>query len=119
MIAHQDFHGLVSAADPAHPDEILHLYLTGLGAVTPAVATGQPTPLAPLSLINGPMYVFWAGQLPINFPMSPTVLFAGLAPGLVGLEQIDLQVPHEAPGQLGVSIQVGVGGTSATFPVAR
>ena len=119
VIAHQDFHGLVSAADPAHPDEILHLYLTGMGAVTPSVGTGQPAPLAPLSFLSGQLYVFWAGQLPINFPMSPTVLFAGLAPGLVGLDQMDVQVPHEAPAQLGVSIQVGSAGTSATFPVAR
>jgi uncharacterized protein (TIGR03437 family) len=29
VIAHQDFHGLVTASDPAHPDEILHFYLTG------------------------------------------------------------------------------------------
>ena len=119
VIAHQDFHGLISQRDPAHPDEILHFYLTGLGAVTPSVNTGQPAPSAPLSMMAGPVYVFWQGELPINFPMSPKVFFAGLAPGLVGLEQIDLQVPHETPAQLGVSVQGSSGGsTAATFPVA-
>ncbi len=118
-IAHQDFHGLVSESDPAHPDEILHFYLTGLGAVTPGVGTGETAPLTPLSFMSGLVYVFWAGDLPINFPASAKVLFAGLAPGLVGLEQIDVQVPHEAPAQLGVTVQGSSGGnTGAGFPVA-
>jgi uncharacterized protein (TIGR03437 family) len=119
VIAHQDFHGLVSTSDPAHPDEILHFYLTGLGAVTPAVGTGQPAPLSPLSFMRDQVFVSWAGALPFNFPLGAKVLFAGLAPGLVGLEQLDVQVPHEAPSQLSVNIGNGLGvGTSATFPVA-
>ena len=119
VIAHQDFHGLVSTSDPAHPDEILHFYLTGLGAVTPAVGTGQPAPLAPLSFMRDQVFVSWAGALPFNFPLGAKVLFAGLAPGLVGLEQLDVQVPHEAPSQLSVNIGNGLGvGTSAAFPVA-
>lgn len=119
LIAHQDFHGLVSPADPAHPDEILHLYLTGMGAVTPAAVTGAPAPTASLSTVVGPVFVFWAGELPINFPAGPTVLFAGLAPGIVGLEQVDIQVPHQVPAQLSVTIQSGSAGAFATFPVAR
>ena len=119
VIAHQDFHGLVYTSDPAHPDEILHFYLTGLGAVTPAVGTGQPAPLAPLSFMRDQVFVSWAGALPFNFPLGAKVLFAGLAPGLVGLEQLDVQVPHEAPSQLSVNIGNGLGvGTSAAFPVA-
>jgi uncharacterized protein (TIGR03437 family) len=119
VIAHQDFRGLVSAADPAHPDEILHLYLTGMGAVTPAVGTGQPAPLAPLSFLRDQVFVSWAGALPFNFPLGAKVLFAGLAPGLVGLEQLDVQVPHEAPAQLSVNIGNGLGGAaSAAFPIA-
>jgi uncharacterized protein (TIGR03437 family) len=119
VIAHQDFHGLVTTSDPAHPDEILHFYLTGMGAVTPAVGTGQPAPLAPLSFMRDQVFVSWAGALPFNFPLGAKVLFAGLAPGLVGLEQVDVQVPHEAPSQLSVNIGNGLGaGTSATFPVA-
>jgi uncharacterized protein (TIGR03437 family) len=118
VIAHQDFHGLVSSGDPAHPDEILHLYLTGMGPVTPPVATGEAAPISSLSTLPGPVYVSWGGDLPINFPIYAHVLFAGLAPGTVGLEQVDIQVPHEAPTQLGVSIQVVGSGTSIMFPVA-
>jgi len=69
--------------------------------------------------MSGPVHVFWAGDLPINFPVSAKVLFADLAPGLVGLEQINVQVPHEAPAQLGVSVQGSSGGNAAAeFPVA-
>src|SRR5262249_54910026 len=48
VIAHQDFHGLVSAADPALSGEVLHFYMTGLGPVSPPIRTGQVTPVNPL-----------------------------------------------------------------------
>ena len=117
-IAHQDFHGLVTGADPAHPDEILHLYVTGLGAVRPPVPTGSAAPSTPLAMMVDTIHVYWAGDLPWNFPITAPVLFAGLAPGTVGLEQIDVQVPHEVPAQLGVSVQANGGSNAyATIPV--
>jgi uncharacterized protein (TIGR03437 family) len=121
IIAHQDFHGLVSQNDPARPDEILHFYMTGLGAVTPPVATGEPSPSKPLSKIRDKLFAFWQGGSPIfNFPSSPKLLFAGLAPGLVGIEQVDVQVPHETPAQLELSIQSVTGGNAvADFPVSQ
>jgi hypothetical protein len=61
------------------------------------------------------VFVFWQGDLPINFPSSPKILFAGLAPGLVGIEQIE---PHITPFQLGVSVQLNDSGSAAAdFPV--
>jgi len=127
-IAHQDFHGLVSPSDPAHPDEFLHLFLTGMGPVTPQVGTGEAAPTSPLSTVVGPVYVSWEGDfLPFNFPITAEVIFAGLAPGTVGVEQVDVQVPHEVPAQLTVSVQSGSYASStatgttytiATFPVA-
>jgi uncharacterized protein (TIGR03437 family) len=83
------------------------------------VGTGQAAPLAPLSYLAGQLNVTWAGALPYNFPLGAKVLFTGLAPGMVGLEQVDVQVPHEAPAQLSMNIGYGSGaGTSAAFPVA-
>jgi len=90
VIAHQDFHGLVTTADPAVPGEILHFYMTGLGPVSPALGTGQTTP-------GNPHYVS-ATPLTCSFteltstPVTP--LFAGLAPGLLGIYQLDVQVPQ-------------------------
>jgi uncharacterized protein (TIGR03437 family) len=117
VIAHQDFHGLVSQSDPALADEIVHLFITGLGAVVPPVPTGQPAPSYPLSMMADPVHVFWQGTLPVNFAAIAKVLFAGLAPGLVGVEQIDVQVPHVAPTELGVSVSTTAGNAVATFAV--
>ena len=41
-VVHQDFHGLVTPADPALPGEYVHVYMTGLGDVQPRPATGSP-----------------------------------------------------------------------------
>jgi uncharacterized protein (TIGR03437 family) len=118
-IAHEDFRGLVSDRDPARPDEVLHLFLTGLGPVTPVVATGQASPADPLSRLAVPIHVFWQGSLPTNFPVAVDVLFAGMAPGLVGLQQVDLRVPHVAPTQLGVGVSTTGSGTAAYFSVSQ
>ncbi len=116
-VVHQDFRGLVTDTDPASPGEILHFYLTGLGAVAPAVKTGQPAPSSPLSYITERVFSFWQGSLLLSPPPSgPEVLFAGLAPGMVGIYQVDMQMPEFAPpGELTVSIQVGNSSAAATF----
>ena len=117
VIAHGDFNGLVTEEDPARPGEVLHFYLTGLGRVVPPVETGEPAPAAPLSLVAERLFVFWAGTLPPNLA-HPQVLFAGLAPGMVGIYQVSLAVPDNFPfPELGLSVQVGNRGTFATFPV--
>lgn len=48
IVAHQDFHGVVTRADPAAPGEIVHAYMTGLGQVQPSPTTGS----APTALSN-------------------------------------------------------------------
>ena len=80
VIAHQDFHGLVTVADPAVPGEVLHFYTTGLGPVSPTIATGQPTPVNSLFVVSTPpscSFTWRATATPV------TLLFAGLAPGLL------------------------------------
>jgi minor extracellular serine protease Vpr len=109
LIAHQDFRGLVTRDDPARPGEIVHLYMTGLGPVTPA---------SPLSHVSGQLVAFWQGGLPTNMP-RPEVLFAGLAPGFLGVYQVDVRVPQISPTVLGISVQVGNSGTAAEFPVSQ
>jgi uncharacterized protein (TIGR03437 family) len=92
---HQDFSGPVSLKSPARPGEILHLYATGLGAVTPPVGDGQPGPLDPLSTMESPVSVTWCAET--FTPETTGALFAGLAPGLVGIEQVDVRVPDSLP----------------------
>jgi uncharacterized protein (TIGR03437 family) len=77
---------LVPAAAPAAPGEYLVIYSSGLGATDIPVPSGTASPLNPLANVADPPVVTLNGN-PIN------VLFAGLAPGLVGLFQINIQVP--------------------------
>jgi uncharacterized protein (TIGR03437 family) len=94
---HHDFHLLVTSSDPALPGEIIHFYLTGLGPVTPSVATGERTPAsAPLHrVVYPPVFctVSNIGTTSTGFLNAP-VPFVGLAPGYIGLYQMDLQVPQ-------------------------
>jgi uncharacterized protein (TIGR03437 family) len=62
------------------------IYATGLGAVSPALANGQVPPNAPLSTT-----VSLVSAVVDGFPA--TVTFAGAAPQLVGVYQINLTIP--------------------------
>ena len=90
VVVHQGFDALVTPQNPAKPGEILHFYLTGLGAVTPPVATGQATPATELhNTVSQPGCSF--SDSPGDVPAG--VLFTGLAPRLIGIYQMDVMVP--------------------------
>ena len=90
VVVHQGFDALVTPQNPAKPGEILHFYLTGLGAVTPPVATGQATPATELhNTVSQPDCSF--SDSPGDVPAG--VLFTGLAPRLIGIYQMDVMVP--------------------------
>lgn len=81
-----DFGGLVTS-NP-RPGEVIVVYATGLGPVIGSVQTGQPAPLDRAFAIQG--------QFRCRFnPYSEyaETLFAGLAPGLIGIYQINLRLP--------------------------
>jgi len=85
---------LVDAANPAKAGDVVVVYCTGLGATNPAAKSGQaaPTPPAPLAKVTTPVTVTIGGQ-------PAAVQFAGLTPGLVGLYQVNVQIPSGvAPG---------------------
>jgi len=89
LAAHQDWSALVTPDSPAQPGEIIHLYFNGLGPVAPGVATGEASPAQPLARIIGSLRCqFWDGD-----GNDSRIWFAGLAPGLVGIYQVSLQVP--------------------------
>jgi uncharacterized protein (TIGR03437 family) len=85
---HSDFSSLVTDASPATPGEVLHLYMTGGGAVNPSVPTGVTNPTSPRSSVTTPFSVV-AGEEPVQ------VFFFGLAPGLIGVWQMDAAVPSD------------------------
>ncbi len=84
---HQGFTSLITPSSPARAGEIAILYATGLGPVIGAVQTGVASPVnvTPPSLTSS-MTCQVEG-------VSAPVLFAGLAPGLIGVYQVNLQVP--------------------------
>jgi uncharacterized protein (TIGR03437 family) len=90
---HQDFSGFITEASPAAPGEIVQFYFTGLGPVTPQAADGEPSPASPLSQLTTPppVSILYAGGGIHQQP--PQVLYAGLAPGLVGVYQLGIQLP--------------------------
>lgn len=80
----------VTANSPAKPGEVVVIYLTGMGATNPSVKSGQPAPTSePLARVTVPATVSLDGQ-------AATVQYAGLAPGFVGLYQVNFQVPKNA-----------------------
>jgi uncharacterized protein (TIGR03437 family) len=86
VITHADF-SLVTTQDPALPGETIIIFLTGLGAVDPPFADGAPGPSSPLSVVTDQ-------DLQVEFGREVgTILFAGAAPGFVGLYQINVTIP--------------------------
>jgi uncharacterized protein (TIGR03437 family) len=106
LVTHADG-SMVSAQSPAQGNEELVAYAVGLGATNPAATTGQtvtlPAPAQETFLLG---FDFLPNALPAKpvYPLNnvltiySTPQFAGLAPGYVGLYQINFLVPP--PGEI-------------------
>jgi uncharacterized protein (TIGR03437 family) len=88
------------------------MYLTGLGATNPAVADGVAAPgKAPFALIAGGLAIYVGGvQVPAN-----QIYYAGLAPTLAGLYQVNFTIPNVAAGNVGVAVQTNEGFTDMVY----
>jgi uncharacterized protein (TIGR03437 family) len=102
-ILHADF-SLVSGASPARAGEIVAIYATGLGALQSPVKTGDAAPNGPRPTASIPTVS--VGGLPA------VVSYSGLAPGFVGLYQVNVTIP--AGLQPGLQpVQINMGGTAS------
>jgi uncharacterized protein (TIGR03437 family) len=93
---HQDWSGPVSHQSPARPGEIIHFYGSGWGPVDGTVASGTPTPSDRLYRITNSCD--WRATGPdTGSPVYTNfdALFVGLAPGLVGVYQLDFRIPPD------------------------
>ena len=95
--------------DPAHParsGDALIIYTAGLGRIDALLDAAAASPGAPLASATSSVTVSIGGA-------DAPVLFAGLAPGFVGLYQINAFVPAAAPTGDAVPIFVTSGGQSS------
>jgi uncharacterized protein (TIGR03437 family) len=94
----------ITSSHPAQPGEYIALYVTGLGTVTPAIADGAVGPSSPFSVAD----LYGAGFLGVllndygpngsSTGILGTIQYAGLAPTLAGLYQLNVQVPASGLG---------------------
>jgi len=102
---HNQDWSFVNSGNPAKPEEYLILYATGLGPVTSPPSVGRP----------GGDNRQWGAINYTRQDISVTIggepakkVFAGLAPGFVGLYQINIQVPKILqPGNHAIVVQAG------------
>lgn len=99
-----------SSTNPAATGSLITLYGTGGGPTDVTVGTGQGAPLSPLAHLAGNVVVSING-------LAAEVKFAGLAPGYVGLLQVDVIVPDGA-GSGDVNIILSVNGVNSNTVVA-
>jgi hypothetical protein len=110
-ILHADDYWPVNASAPAEPGEFVLIYCTGLGFVSGA-QSGHASPANEVS-----------PRPSVSINSTPaTVAYAGLAPGMVGLYQINVQIP---PGLLPrssdvyasmIPVQIAAGSATSNIP---
>ncbi len=99
------------ASERARPGDILVVYGIGFGAVSPAVATAAAGPSAePLARLAAPVKAFFGPRTVFGDPPSSVPDYAGLAPQLVGVYQINVRIPDDAPRGDRVPLWMQVGG---------
>jgi uncharacterized protein (TIGR03437 family) len=90
----------VTPDNPVHPGEYVIGYAINLGPVTHTPATGDPAPFDPLAVPTAVPPVCsmmdsirWGATNQAPLEVAPP-LFVGLAPGKVGVYQVNFQVPQ-------------------------
>ena len=95
--------GAFPGSQPVARGDYLAIYCTGLGAVNNTPADGAPAPSSP------PLATTLATPGVTIGGVPAVVSYSGLAPGLVGLYQVNVQVPNNAPTGDAVNLAITVG----------
>ncbi len=99
---------LVTDSNPIQHGDTLVIYFTGCGQTTPIVGDGLPAPSNPFALTLITPTVQLGGQ---GLPM----MYSGLAPGQVGVCQINATVPRTVPTGLGLPLTITQGSSAQTL----
>ncbi|MBZ5611740.1 MAG: hypothetical protein LAP38_26065 [Acidobacteriia bacterium] len=94
---------IVSPSNPASRGSTLVMFLTGLGPVSPFLATGQPGPVPPATTFYQPIVVG------LNNGGVPA-MFSGAAPYFVGLDQVNFTIPSDASVGSSIPFSVSING---------
>jgi uncharacterized protein (TIGR03437 family) len=105
-ILNQDY-SLNTPDKPAARGSAVLIYATGQGAVAPPVADGQAASADPLSVTSATPAVTIGG-------IAAQVAFSGLAPGFVGLWQVNAVVPSSAPAGSSVPVRITMAGVTSS-----
>ena len=101
---------LVTPTNPVRGKDSLTIYLTGMGQTTPSIPAGQPAPANPPAATDiQPTVTLGSSNLSVGY--------AGLAPGEVGVYQINVTVPFNVAGGMAVPLVISQGGASTTLTV--
>jgi minor extracellular serine protease Vpr len=105
-------YSLIGPNNPALPGDYIILYTTGMGPLSLDLRDGYGAPSSPLARTEEPFQVLLAGR-------ECDVFFSGLAPGFVGLYQLNIQLPANLPrGNLDIQIASPYASSNvATLPV--
>jgi uncharacterized protein (TIGR03437 family) len=99
-----------TTSNPVHRGDSLSIYLTGLGQTSPALEAGLPGPADPLAVaVVAPRVDLGGVTLPVSY--------AGLTPGQVGVYQINVTVPSNAPIGISVPLTISQGGSATSLNV--
>src|ERR1022692_3821265 len=101
---------LITPTNPVHPGDSIVIWATGLGHTSPAIDSGLPAPSDPLPFAVIHPIVTLGG-------VGLDILYAGLTPGSVGLNQINATVPKSVPLGLSLPLVISQGGSSTTLYV--
>ena len=110
----QDVAGaLITPVNPVAPGEYATLYLTGQGLLDRTIASGAKAPADPL------LHPLASVQAAIAD--SPALVsFAGLAPGLIGVLQVNILIPEIPEGDQPLAVTIGgVPANLAVLPIRR
>jgi uncharacterized protein (TIGR03437 family) len=105
VVVRADNNLLVTDSNPIHRNDQITIYLTGCGQTAPPVGDGLPAPASPLAVaLSAPALTLGGSPLSVSY--------AGLAPGEVGVCQINASVPGNAPTGLGIPLSINQGGNT-------
>jgi uncharacterized protein (TIGR03437 family) len=98
---------LVSSSNPVSPGETILIYCTGLGPVSPSQTDGTPAPTDTLVTTMLIPQVTIGGE-------AASVSWSGLAPGFVGLYQVNAAVPMDLPSET-AQVSIGMSGITSNI----